>query len=89
MLDLTKQQAEQLNRLHPYLEPLDFELEYFSDHPTPGELNPDRLVLQPRMTNDVRFSELLPNGTMEVQAFPDVEWIELLNNGSSEVVFNG
>ena len=60
-----------------------------SPYPTPGELNPDRLVLQPRMTNDVRFSELLPNGTMEGQAFPDGEWIELFNNGSSDVDLNG
>ena len=54
-------------------------------YPTPGEANPDRVALQPRLQHDVQFSEVLPNATVDGEVYPDGEWVELVNNGSTDV----
>ena len=58
-------------------------------YPTPGEANPQRMALQPRLADDLRFSELLPNATTDGAAYPDGEWIELFNNGTVDVDLSG
>lgn len=58
-------------------------------YPTPGESNPLRLALQPRMAADVQLTEVLPNATMDGQSYPDGEWVELFNNGSADIDLNG
>ena len=58
-------------------------------YPTPGDANPDRVDLQPRMHHAVQFSEVLPNATMDGDAYPDGEWVELVNNGSADVDLMG